>query len=59
MNIRSIPARRGKNWMRAATHCIHGHEFDEHNTYYNEEGWRSCRACQRARETRRREANKS
>jgi hypothetical protein len=30
------------------THCIHGHPFDEANTYYRPDKWqRSCRACNR------------
>jgi hypothetical protein len=31
----------------AKTHCVHGHPFDEANTYRNPSGSRSCRACQR------------
>ncbi len=27
------------------THCIHGHEFDEANTYIASNGTRHCRAC--------------
>lgn len=33
---------------RAVTHCKHGHEFDEHNTYRHS-GRRSCLTCRRAR----------
>lgn len=32
---------------RAKTHCKWGHEFDDSNTYVNELGQRSCRACRR------------
>lgn len=32
-----------------ATHCVHGHPFDEANTYYASDGSRSCRACGRER----------
>src|SRR4030095_750330 len=39
-------ARRGQ-WA-TATHCIHGHEFDEANTYRRPNGHRQCRACNRA-----------
>ena len=30
---------------RAQTHCIHGHEFDEANTYVRPNGTRACRTC--------------
>lgn len=43
--------RRGEapsNTYREATHCIHGHEFTEENTYRTERG-RYCRACRRRR----------
>lgn len=29
------------------THCIHGHPFDEENTYVAADGRRACRACKR------------
>lgn len=29
------------------THCIHGHEFNEANTYHRSETERTCRTCQR------------
>src|SRR5262245_12801496 len=38
-----------------ATHCIHGHDFDEENTYYSNQGKRQCRTCQRLRMRKRRE----
>jgi hypothetical protein len=39
---------------RAATHCPHGHPYDEENTYRNPRtGFRSCRACNLARMRRR------
>jgi hypothetical protein len=31
------------------SHCIHGHPFDETNTYVTSEGKRQCRKCRRAR----------
>lgn len=34
------------------THCVHGHEFSEANTYVTPGGARSCRACQRATQAR-------
>lgn len=33
--------------------CIHGHEFDDANTYWTPVGKRRCRACHRAGERRR------
>lgn len=32
---------------RAKTHCTHGHEFTEENTYLMSGGRRRCRTCQR------------
>jgi hypothetical protein len=29
------------------THCLHGHRFDESNTYRPPSGGRACRACRR------------
>jgi hypothetical protein len=37
---------------RAMTHCIHGHEFNESNTY-QWRGQRYCRTCRSANEARR------
>jgi len=37
------------------THCLHGHPFDEENTYYTPDGRRNCRACHRDRQQRRRQ----
>jgi hypothetical protein len=31
------------------THCIHGHPFDEENTYYTKRGGRDCKQCARNR----------
>jgi len=31
------------------THCIHGHEFNDENTYVTPAGKRSCRVCHRRR----------
>ena len=38
----------------ADTHCKHGHEWNEENTYRKPNGWRACRACQRIADRRRR-----
>lgn len=35
---------------RAKTHCPAGHPYDEANTLVSKQGWRSCRACHRARQ---------
>lgn len=32
------------------THCIHGHEFNEENTYVKRSGKRECRECMRRRD---------
>jgi hypothetical protein len=36
------------------THCLHGHAFDERNTWICKEGKRHCRECHRLREQARR-----
>lgn len=43
--------RRGNSGKRNAekTHCIHGHPFDEVNTYVSKTGSRQCLACTKAR----------
>jgi hypothetical protein len=40
------------------THCIHGHPFDEANTYRTAKGWRFCKTCQRARKAARKAARR-
>ena len=40
--------RRGMGWSglnARKTHCVHGHLFDDQNTYRLKNGWRACRAC--------------
>lgn len=40
----------GASGMNARkTHCKHGHEFDEANTWFEKTGHRHCRACNRRR----------
>lgn len=38
-------SRRAIPWNRGKTHCVHGHEFDEANTYVCRNGRRACRTC--------------
>lgn len=38
------------------THCVHGHPFDEANTYMG--AWRVCRTCKMAEQRRRRAAQR-
>ena len=44
---------------REKTHCPHGHEYDEANTYVNPAGSRECRACNREKCRRRRHERKA
>jgi len=37
--------RRNQNYLK--THCCHGHEFDEANTYISTPSKRHCRTCRR------------
>jgi len=46
--------RNGKNKNATKTHCPKGHEYNAENTYYNDNGWRSCRTCSRECEGNRR-----
>lgn len=43
----------------AKTHCLHGHPFDQANTYVRPNGWRFCRVCNaiRSREWRARRSS--
>jgi len=47
------------NRFVGATKCIHGHEFDEANTYWRPKGGRSCRQCMKDSRARRRAAVKA
>ena len=39
-------ARRGRSFSREKTHCPHGHEYNEENTYINNKTqFRYCRTC--------------
>lgn len=46
-NLRRGNGTTGQNFRK--THCIHGHPFDEVNTYRRPDGNRDCRACWKAR----------
>ena len=35
-------------YVREITHCKHGHEFTDENTYTRPDGWRTCRTCNAA-----------
>ena len=52
-NVRDMIAKgRGggaPNQKRAQTHCVHGHAFDEQNTYVRPNGTRCCRTCRAGR----------
>lgn len=47
---------RGSNGNKGKTHCKHGHEFTEANTYVNAKGERACRPCRNRRHADRRAA---
>jgi hypothetical protein len=38
---------KGRTRKQKATHCKHGHPYDDENTYVSPSGGRSCRACNR------------
>lgn len=42
---RGVPYNRRIAEQRAVTHCPHGHEYTEANTYVNPKGHRFCRKC--------------
>lgn len=45
-NMRDM-VRKGRHSKQQRQQCIHGHPFDEANTYRKSGGQRSCRACNR------------
>lgn len=45
---------RGSNGQVGKTRCLHGHPYNEENTYVDKVGWRQCRTCNRLRERERR-----
>ena len=53
---------RGNTFIAAKvgqTHCIHGHLFNEKNTYIKPNGTRMCRSCSASRAKRRRDRRKA
>ena len=52
-NVRRGDTVTGKNVRK--THCMHGHPFDETNTYYTFAGTRICKTCARRRDKERKE----
>lgn len=42
----------------ARTHCVHGHPFDEANTWLDKKGKRRCRSCDHAQQEKRREVKR-
>lgn len=46
--------RHGNDQQASQSECIHGHPFDEENTYVRSNGWRVCRTCQCERMRQRR-----
>ena len=51
--------RNGRHFQASQTHCIHGHEFNDQNTWVSKTGVRHCRACSRDRARIRRAAKRS
>lgn len=43
-NMRDMAAKR-RHYQQRKTHCVHGHEYTQANTYVDGKGWRRCRAC--------------
>lgn len=46
--------RRGGHYESLKTHCDHGHEFTDENTYICTRGWRNCRTCRKIADRKRR-----
>jgi hypothetical protein len=39
---------KGRHSEQQVTHCPADHEYTEENTYYDPNGWRKCRECNRS-----------
>lgn len=46
--------RGAEHYHARRTHCKNGHEFTEANTRIRGTYWRTCKACERARDARKR-----
>lgn len=49
--------RHGTHVQARKTHCPHGHEYSEENTYIDPDGYRHCRTCCKAQDRKRRRRN--
>lgn len=60
-NTRDMVSRgRATGGRAGATHCVHGHAFDEENTYWEPRGWgRACKTCRREAVRRMRERSRA
>ena len=47
-NMRDV-VERGRHFYANKTHCPHGHEYNQENTYLRPTGSRECRACRKER----------
>lgn len=47
-NMRDV-IERGRHYYANKTHCPHGHEYNEENTYRRPSGTRECRTCRQRR----------
>lgn len=56
--LRGEAGKRRSATAASITHCIHGHPFDEENTYRGPNGKRRCRECRRQENARRRAQRK-
>lgn len=49
---RNISGTHRRDLMAKRTHCKHGHQMTEPNTYVTKQGWRQCRTCRNERRTK-------